>query len=345
VAWSINLVTTATPDEANNRTSIGWVLTLNWDNADRFSGYSTSGTITIGSNTFSYVGPSSGGSASTYGDQVIDTGSNWQNHDANGVRGVVYSSATLSGPGSPAPGSLSDTSFNGTTDFNRAPSTPSFAALTRTVDAVAVTVNAVSSPAGTATYVITRSENGGAYGDTRSSTSPSATFSGLLKGSTQQFRVVATNSDGSSATTTSSTVSIPNIPTAPSITTTAPSGRALNVSSGVSTANGATVTGYFVQLSPDDGVTWETAISIPSRAYRFEDLAGGTNVKFRVYSQNEMGNSAFTVTDSIFIPSGGRRLTADGFISTQTFTRLTAAGPVPVGIARRLTASGWVELS
>jgi hypothetical protein len=267
----------------------------------------------------------------------------WIDHNANGELGTINFSASASANGW---GSASNSgTLGGFTNYDRSPSDPTFASLTRTVDAVAVSVNAVSSAAGTATYVITRSENGGAYGDTRSSTSRSATFSGLLKGSTQQFKIFASNSDGSSATTTSSTVSIPNVPTAPSITTTAPSGRALNVSSGVSTANGATVTGYFVQLSADDGATWETAISIPSRAYRFEDLAGGTNIKFRVYSENEMGFSAFTVTDSIFIPSGGRRLTADGFISTQTFTRLTASGPVPVGIARRLTVSGWVELS
>jgi hypothetical protein len=306
-------------------------------------GASTSGGSAV-SNTNGTIATDSIGNVSWgNGSHIVLNSSLWVSHDSNGYLGSV-SFAGLSDVNGWGSANNSGT-LTGFTDYDRSPSTPTFASLTRTVDAVAVTVNAVSSPAGTATYVITRSENGGTYGDTRSSTSRSATFSGLLKGSTQQFRVVATNSDGSSATTTSSTVSIPNVPTAPSITTTAPSGRALNVSAGVSTANGATVTGYFVQLSADAGATWETAISIPSRAYRFEDLAGGTNVKFRVYSENEMGFSAFTVTDSIFIPSGGRRLTADGFISTQTFTRLTASGPVPVGIAKRLTASGWVELS
>jgi hypothetical protein len=333
-----NIVST---DAANNRSLVrgdlyidisgGAASASNVNVSITVNGVSTSAAL----GSVSYSSPSS--------NKVIANHDVWVSHNANGELGSVSfsASATSSGWGSAS----NSGSLTGFTNFDRSPSDPTFASLTRTVDAVAVSVNAVSSPAGTATYVITRSENGGAYGDTRSSTSRSATFSGLLKGSTQQFRVVASNSDGSSATTTSSTVSIPNVPTAPSITTTAPSGRALNVSSGVSANNGATVTGYFVQLSADDGATWETAISIPSRAYRFEDLAGGTNVKFRVYSENEMGFSAFTVTDSIFIPSGGRRLTADGFISTQTFTRLTASGPVPVGIAKRLTVSGWVELS
>jgi hypothetical protein len=346
VAWGLSFTgTKLSEDVANNRTRYTWAISLTWNNADRYSGYSTTLSYYIGDVSETVAGPSSGGTGSATGSTVIKAGTDWFTHNNNGEL-TLGAGTTLNGPGSPAPGFL-EAYWTATDEpnYDRSPSDPTFASLTRTVDAVAVTVNAVSSPAGTATYVITRSENGGAYGDTRSSTSRSATFSGLLKGSTQQFRVVATNSDGSSGTTTSSTVSIPNVPTAPSITTTAPSGRALNVSSGVSANNGATVTGYFVQLSADDGVTWETAISIPSRAYRFEDLAGGTNIKFRVYSENEMGLSAFTVTDSIFIPSGGRRLTADGFISTQTFTRLTASGPVPVGIARRLTVSGWVELS
>jgi hypothetical protein len=326
-------------DEANNRTLIRTSIYV----VISGGGASTSGgsvnTTTDGAYGSDAIGNVSWGD----GQHLVLSKDVWVNHNANGEHGSISFSGAASANGW---GSASNSgTLGGFTNYDRSPSDPTFASLTRTVDAVAVSVNAVSSAAGTATYVITRSENGGAYGDSRSSTSRSATFSGLLKGSTQQFRVVASNSDGSSATTTSSTVSIPNVPTAPSITTTAPSGRALNVSCGVSTANGATVTGYFVQLSADDGVTWETAISIPSRAYRFEDLAGGTNIKFRVYSENEMGFSAFTVTDSIFIPSGGRRLTADGFISTQTFTRLTASGPVPVGIAKRLTASGWVELS
>jgi hypothetical protein len=306
-----------------------------------YSGLSSTARVTINGVNYDQAGPASMSQGQTYTwNYPVSFG-----HNANGERAAIGVSVAFYVSGASFHDGSAGAGTQGALNYDRSPSDPTFASLTRTVDAVAVSVNAVSSPAGTATYMITRSENGGAYGDTRSSTSRSATFSGLLKGSTQQFRVVATNSDGSSATTTSSTVSIPNVPTAPTITTTAPSGRALNVSSGVSANNGATVTGYFVQLSADDGATWETAISIPSRAYRFEDLAGGTNVKFRVYSQNEMGFSAFTVTDSIFIPSGGRRLTADGFISTQTFTRLTASGPVPVGIARRLTASGWVELS
>jgi hypothetical protein len=265
----------------------------------------------------------------------------WITHNDNGVleRADFNASATSSGWGSAS----NSGSVTGFTDYDRRPGPPTFSSITRTTNSIAVVLVAGGSPAGPSTVYTERNTNGGGWGDQKAGLN--VTFTPLALGSSHVFKSFAINSDGQSSVITSATYDIPNVPTAPSITTTAPSGRALNVSSGVSTANGATVTGYFVQLSPDDGVTWETAISIPSRAYRFEDLAGGTNVKFRVYSQNEMGFSAFTVTDSIFIPSGGRRLTPDGFISTQTFTRLTASGPVPVGIARRLTASGWVELS
>jgi hypothetical protein len=335
----------ASANEANNYSTIQFDLYLNSTNGQSYSGYP--GQVinwSVGSVAGNSTAPS--GASMAGGARVLIASNSYNlGHDANGYLGTVQGYGILYGSGGAAPGTIDTTASVGTQDFNRAPATPTFASLTRTVDAVAVTVNAVSSPAGTATYVITRSENGGAYGDTRSSTSRSATFSGLLKGSTHQFRVVASNTDGSSATTTSSTVSIPNVPTAPTITVGTPSGRAVNVSCGVSATNGAAITGYFIQASPDDGVTWETAISAPSRALAFTDLAGGTTMKWRTYSTNEMGSSLFTTSESIFIPSGGRRLTAEGFISTQTFTRLTASGPVPVGIARRLTASGWVELS
>jgi hypothetical protein len=346
VAWGLSFSgTKLSEDSANNRTRYTWAISLTWNNADRYSGYSTTLYYYIGNVSETVAGPSSGGTGSTSGSTVIKSGTDWFTHNNNGEL-ALNAGATLNGPGSPAPGSLEGYwSATDEPNYDRRPYTPSFQSIQRSGQSLNVYINATTSPAGTATYTVTRSENGGAFGDSRSSTGRVQGYSGLSLGSTQQFRVFASNSDGSSGTATSSTVSIPNIPTAPTISTTAPSGRALNVSCGVSEANGATVTGYFVQLSPDDGATWETAISMPSRAYRFEDLAGGTNVKFRVYSQNEMGFSAFTVTDSIFIPSGGRRLTAEGFISTQTFTRLTESGPVPVGIAKRLTASGWVELS
>jgi hypothetical protein len=352
MAFFLTMSTDGTHDAANNRTFVAYAVALNWNGGSSSNASATAsgfieynignGNVSIPITVASPTVVNSGGSSSGFVMlTAFDTGF-YISHNANGEMSYIRGGATYS---SSFVGSVSATDFVGSIpDYDRSPSDPSFASTTRSGRNIAVTVNAVSSPASTAQYTITRSQNGGSYGDARSSSSRSTTYSSLPLGSTQQFRVVASNSDGSSATTTSGTVAIPNVPTAPTITTTAPSGRALNVSCGVSANNGATVTGYFVQLSANNGSTWQTAISIPSRAYRFEDLAGGTNVKFRVYSQNEMGLSAFTVTDSIFIPSGGRRLTISGFIPSAIFKRITASGTTDVGTAKRLTSGGWVEL-
>jgi hypothetical protein len=242
----------------------------------------------------------------------------------------------------------SGTTDSGVYSVPSVPGAPSISVASPTARNRTVTAGVSESNGATVTryFVAVSSDNGSSWGPWATMNgSRQYTYSGLTPGGVYRFRVGSENEMGASSITTSGGYTIPEAPTAPTISVTTPSGRALNVSCGVSANNGSTVTGYFVQLSPDDGATWETAISIPSRVNRFEDLAGGTTVKFRVYSTNEIGDSAFTVTDSIFIPSGGRRLTDSGFVATGTFTRLTAGGPIPVGIAKRLTADGWIELS
>lgn len=327
----------AQSDPANNRslvqTSIYVVISG--------GGASTSGGSAV-SNTNGAIATDSFGNVSWgNGSHIVLNQTVWVSHDANGYLGSVSfaGQAEVNGWGFAS----NSGTLTGFTNYDRRPATPTFGAITRTVDSVLVNVNATSSPAGTATYTVTRSENGGAYSDSR--TGQAVTYSGLTRGTTQRFRATATNTDGTSAAVTSADVAIPNVPDAPTITLSAVSGRALTVSAGVSANNGATVTGYFVQASPDDGATWQTAISIPSRAYRFTDLTGGAIYKFRVFSRNEMGDSANRTSESTFIPSGGRRLTEAGYVSTATAKRLTETGWVELTTAKRLTASGWVDLT
>jgi hypothetical protein len=340
VASTVSGSSGQTPNEgANTSTVVGYgsvTITNGY-----YDGLSSTARVTINGVNYDQAGPGSMSQGQTYTwNYPVSFG-----HNANGERAAIGVSVAFYVNGASFHDGSAGAGTQGALNYDRRPGTPTFSTITRTVDAIAVTANTVTSPASTAQYTFTRSENGGSYGDTLTSSSRTTTYSGLTLGSTQNFRVAASNSDGTSGTTTSGTTTVPNVPTAPTITTTAPSGRALNVTAGTSANNGATVSGYFVQASMDDGATWGAPISIPSRVYRFEDLAGGTFVKFRVYSTNEMGNSALTTSVSIFIPSGGRRLTDSGFVATGTFTRLTAGGPIPVGIAKRLTADGWVELS
>jgi hypothetical protein len=114
-------------------------------------------------------------------------------------------------------------------------------------------------------------------------------------------------------------------------------------STAVSSPAGAAT--YYVSQSSDSGSSWSSPVAMSERTYTFSGLTLGLDYQFRVYATNSDGTSATTTSDSYFLPAGGRRLTSEGFVPTQTFKRLTAEGWVDVSTAKRLTAEGWVQLS
>lgn len=327
----------AQSDPANNRSLVQTTAYIIISGG----GASTSGG-TVGSNTNGATANDSIGNVSWgNGTHIVLNQTVWVGHDANGYLGSV-SFSTLSNVNGWGAATNSGT-LTGFTDFDRRPGSPSFAYVNRSTNSLTVGVNGVSSPAGTPTYYVERRGGGNDWGDRRTGTS--ATFSGLMLGAGYDFRTFASNSDGDSGFTYSASYTIPNVPDAPTITLTPVSGRALTVSAGVSANGGATVTGYFVQSSPDDGATWGSAIAIPSRAYRFTDLIGGALYRFRVFSENEMGQSSYRTSESTFIPSGGRRWNGTDWVSTATAKRWNGTDWVELTTAKRLTSSGWVDLS
>jgi hypothetical protein len=112
-------------------------------------------------------------------------------------------------------------------------------------------------------------------------------------------------------------------------------------STAVSSPAGAAT--YYVSQSSGSG--WSSPVAMSGRTYTFSGLTLGLDYQFRVYATNSDGTSATTTSGSYFLPAGGRRLTSEGFVPTQTFKRLTAEGWVDVSTAKRLTAEGWVQLS
>jgi hypothetical protein len=424
-----SVATITSRDEANNRSLVSVDVFI--DVTGSASSDNVNVSVTNAGNTISVpLGYLSYGTGSY---RVVNNFGIWITHNANGelASSGFAASATSSGWGTAS----NSGTLTGFTNYDRKPATPTFGTISRDVRSVTVNVNVTSSPAGAATYTVTRSEDGGAYGDSR--TGQSVTYTNLALGSTQRFQATANNSDGTSAAVTSGDTSIPNVPTAPtisvasstdrtvtagvssnngatvtrysvavsanngaswasavtmdgnrqhtftgltpggvyqfrvasenemgesSITTSgsytvpnvpdAPtitvgtvSGRAVTVSCGVSANNGSTVTGYTVQASPDDGVTWETLISIPSRAYRFENLVGGAIYRWRVFAQNEVGPSEYRTSESTFIPSGGRRWNGTAWVSTATAKRWNGTAWVELTTAKRLTSTGWVDLT
>lgn len=265
----------------------------------------------------------------------------WVGHDTNGYLGSIGFSASASSGGWGS-ASAGGGSLGGFRDYDRSPGSPTIST-SRTTNNVSVALGAVSSPAGTPTYYCQRSENGGAYGDTKTGQSPS--YSNLLAGSTQQFRSYASNSDGTSGYTYSTAVSIPTVPSAPaSINVTSVAGLDMTVGiSASSSTGGEPITGYTMEYNNGSG--WTGSTPVVGNSVTYTNLTPGLNYQFRAYATNAMGNSAYATSATVFLSAGGRRWTGSAWIPTATAKRWTGTAWVPLTTAKRWNGSTWVNLS
>lgn len=328
-----------TTDAANNRSLIRGVLTLaHSGSGSPFNNNASSASMTIAGNTWGWSGGYNlpGNSSLTLIDQSV-----WVGHDANGA-GTVSASGSFSGNGNFPIGSGSTSGTYTMADFDRRPAAPTFASTVRTVNSFAVSLNATSSPAGTPTYIIQRSENSGSWGDQRNS--QSTTYSGLTQGSTQQFRAAASNTDGTSGWTYSSTFTIPTVPSAPAaINVASVNGLDVTVNISNSASNGgSTITGYTMEYNNGSGWTGSTAVVNGSVTYT--NLTPGLTYQFRAYATNEMGNSAYATSTPVFVSSGGRRWNGTSFTPTTTAKRWNGTSWVNLTIGKRWNGSSWVNL-
>lgn len=195
---------------ANNQSNVSWYCYLNSTNGQSYSGYNgMTLDYNVGGSTGN-VGVPSAASCAGGATPLMASGTITFNHDANGVLGTVYGSATLNGSGGYAPGSISASSSCGTSDFFRGPSAPSSVVATvNSNKTVTVAISGVTVPggtpaAGTRTYYSAYSMDGAAYTGLQSSASTSITFTGLLPGHYYTFSGYATNSDGTGGTVYSS---------------------------------------------------------------------------------------------------------------------------------------------
>lgn len=187
--------------------------------AGYFQGRQSYGYISIGDATYTIVGP-------TYMAALSDphvAPESWSfsaqrtyDHDANGYRGDVGVSASFAVDSASFHNSSAGAATQGAINYDRKPAAPTSVTAVLNADrTITVTSNAVSSPAGTATYYIQSSSNGG------SSWSSEITISGnnryytyavnaLAPGGTYLFRMRASNSDGTSAYTNSGSLFYPS---------------------------------------------------------------------------------------------------------------------------------------
>ena len=342
MSYWLTISTGQSENAAGNNSTVSATLYLNSNNGTSWWGTSIGGHINIGGSV-SYFSRSSGGAASGSWSAAVHSHSYTFGHDANGYRGAVGISAGF-GPGSNVPSLSVSGGTYGAIDYDRRPASPSFASVNRSVDSLTVSVNTVSSPAGTATYYVERRENGGAWGDEK--TGQTVTYTGLTRGSSQQFRTRASNSDGYSSYTESNSYTIPTEPQAPAwINVTPPSALSTTVTTGVAADGGAAVTGYEAQASPDDGSTWLGAVPMTAQSVTFSALTPGATYKFRTYATNEMGTGTPVTSPSVFVPAGGKRWTGTEWLPTATAKRWNGTAWVDLTTAKRWNGTAWVDLT
>lgn len=119
------------------------------------------------------------------------------------------------------------------------------------------------------------------------STQTSATITGLTAGTTYYFRVAAV-STMTGAYSSSSTLTLPRLPSAPQSLTVTPTDQTIDLSwTAPSDNGGSTITGYKVEYKASSSGTWITASSnVVGTSYQLTSLTNGTNYDVRVSATN-----------------------------------------------------------
>lgn len=349
MAWSISMSTSESYNPGANQSTVYATLYLNWSSWDSYANYDVEGYLNIGGNVAGAAAPRAVNypNGSQSGSVGILSHSVTFNHDANGYRGAVGTSGSFDGDGGYSPGDLSvgGTTY-GAVDYDRKPGACSSVSASRSGTSYTVYAGSASSPAGTPTYYVQYSENGGSYGNQRTMSGQAYTYTGLTNGVTYRFRVWAANSDGTGPAIDSGPYTMPTVPLAPaSITVGAPVGRSVTVTAGTAPNGGSTVTGYAVQYSTNAGSSWSSPQTMTAQSYTYPYLDGGLTYLFRVYAVNEMGNGATTVSTGTFVPSGGKRWNGTEFVPVTIAKRWNGSQWVNITVAKRWNGTDWVDLS
>lgn len=195
----------------------------------------------------------------------------------------------------------------------------------------------------------------------------SITDTGRTPGSQHKYYVFAKNEMGlSAASVVSNTAYAASIPSAPS-SIVGPDeqpnlkvGRSVTINiSRDAEGYGNTPTGYFIQFSTDDGLTWngwnnetKTKISggeneVLGTSFIYQLLTPALTYKWRAYAKNTIGTGLLTlVTESgVFVSSGGKRWTGSTWSPTESAKRWTGSSWEDITIAKRWSGSNWVDLT
>ncbi len=155
-------------------------------------------------------------------------------------------------------------------------------------------------------------------------------LSGLTGGTSHQFRVLAVNAVGNSASSNVVTMTplAFSAPSAPRSLTGFISGTSAYVSWGSPATNGGTaVTFYDVWRSTDAGATW-TVVRTQSSLYRsarIDGLAAGVTNSFRVTARNAAGTSVPSNEITLTVAGGGVPTPPSSVTATANFTSINVS--------------------
>jgi hypothetical protein len=355
MAWGLSLPTSQSQNPGANQSTVSATLFLTWSNANRYSGFTTSGNINIAGNVSGFTGPTSGGSTAQTGSQQLHSYAVTFTHDANGNRGAVGTSGAFDAAGTNtfAPQNLftSGTTF-GALNYDRSPTTPTLGTITRSSDGSQITTfnfsGGVNNSGPTVTYTYQYSTDSGFSSVTGSSTTLPLNLASSTTG--YFFRIQASNTDGTKFSS-ASTVR-PGVPTAPAALSYVKTGRNVALTATASSsAAGGTISSYSVQYrtSSDGGANWGSwgnTQTMTSLQYTYSLLPPALTYDFRVFSTNETGNSLTTsIASPFFVAAGGKRWDGTSFIPTQTAKRWSGTSWVDITTAKRWNGTAWVDLS
>ena len=157
-----------------------------------------------------------------------------------------------------------------------------------------------------------------------------ASLTGLTGGVSHQFRVLAVNAVGNSASSNvvTTTPLAFSAPSAPRSLTGFISRTSAYVSWGSPATNGGTaVTAYDVWRSTDAGVTWTVAStqSYLSRSARIDGLVAGETNSFRVIARNAAGTSVPSNVITLTVAGGGVPTPPSSVTATANFTTINVS--------------------
>jgi hypothetical protein len=314
MAWGLSLATSQSTNAGNNTSTVSATLYLTWSNANRYSNFTTSGSINIGGNVSPFTGPTSGGSTAQNGSQYLHAHSVTFEHDANGIRNSCGTSASFdaSGTNTIAPQNLST---SGTTfaaiDYDRRPNTPSAPSfISRNRESISMSTSASlpggsPSPPGISSYTWQVSTDSANWSTISGQTGSTLNWSGAVATTQYYFRALATSSEGSSAYSSPSTIvaGAPNQPATPTLTRT---GTNLVVGLSTPASNGSTLSTFTLEYSTasdfPSGPNTVAVTGISASTQAVNNLTPGQIYYFRYKVGSNRGDSALSPIANITIP-------------------------------------------